>query len=52
VLQKLQKKSGSTKATNMAILGAFSKVTSQVSLQSLIDSLKDVFPSINENFLM
>jgi 2-oxoglutarate ferredoxin oxidoreductase subunit gamma len=48
---EIAEKSGSVKATNMAVLGAFSKITAIVSLQSLIDSLKDVFPNINDKLL-
>jgi 2-oxoglutarate ferredoxin oxidoreductase subunit gamma len=51
IATEIAEKSGSVKATNMAVLGAFSKITSIVSLQSLIDSLKDVFPNINDKLL-
>jgi 2-oxoglutarate ferredoxin oxidoreductase subunit gamma len=48
---EIAEKSGSVKATNMAILGALSKVTSIVKLESLIESMKEVFPNINEKLL-
>jgi 2-oxoglutarate ferredoxin oxidoreductase subunit gamma len=42
---------GSVKAANMAVLGALSKITGLIKLESLIDSLKEVFPNINEKLL-
>jgi len=42
---------GNSKVANMVILGAFAKITSLVNINSLIDSLKDVFPTMPDKLL-
>jgi 2-oxoglutarate ferredoxin oxidoreductase subunit gamma len=48
---EIAEESGSVKAANMAILGALSKVTSIVKLESLIGCLKEVFPNLNDKLM-
>jgi len=48
---KIAEETGSVKAANMSVLGAFAKSTSLVKLESLIGSLKDVFPNITDKLL-
>lgn len=42
---------GSLKSTNMVILGALSKITNVVKLDSLINSLKFVFPNFSDKLI-
>jgi 2-oxoglutarate ferredoxin oxidoreductase subunit gamma len=48
---EIAEKLGSVKITNMVVLGSVAKMTSIVKLESLIESLKEVFPNINEKLL-
>ena len=48
---KIAEDIGNIRATNMVILGAFSKTTGIIQLDSLINSLKEVFPNFNDKLL-
>ncbi len=48
---KIAEDTGSLKATNMVVLGAFSKISRIIKLDSLISSLKDVFPNFNDKLM-
>ena len=48
---EIAEESGSVRSTNMAILGALSKISSIVKMESLIGSLKEVFPNMNDKLM-
>ena len=47
----IAEESGSVRATNMVMLGALSKISELVSIDSLVASIKEVFPNITENLM-
>jgi 2-oxoglutarate ferredoxin oxidoreductase subunit gamma len=48
---EIAERAGSVRATNMAILGALSKISSIVGIDSLVESMKEVFPNISDKLM-